>query len=138
MILAALGVIVVSVATTLLFSDVLFARLGGQSNSGYNQVTFTDAVVQCQQMVRAEFKTKLSHVVLDDHSSRFDQASNQYRIFFNAQQTKPKSEEDAGYYVSCMVNASTGRITEMEGAETKDSPTEAVRKEDGGMFGWPK
>lgn len=138
MIFAALFVIAISIASTLVFSGVLLDHLGSQGGGQYQQVTFTDAVVKCQDMVRAEFKNKLRQVVLDDHSSRFDQASNLYRIFFNAQLTKPSADDEPGYYVSCMVNARSGRVTEMEGAETKDSPTEAVRKDDGGLFGWPR
>ena len=135
-IFGAVGVIAASIFTTLVVSGVIF-NVGGGDEGGYQNVTFTDAVISCQDQTRNSFGNKLTNMVLDDHSSRFDQRSNMYKIFFQVEVTRSKEQENNGFYVNCFVSASRGLITEFESLEQKVTQTETIRRERGGVFGWP-
>lgn len=135
-IMAAVGVVVLSVATTLLFSDVLLQTLSGEGGQGYRNTTFTDAVIACRGQSQSTYANQLQHLTLDDHSSRMDNAANQYKIFFKANIAK-RNAQGGEFYINCYVNAESGRIAYFEGMEQKSAPTEAIRRNDGGLFGWP-
>lgn len=128
------GIIAASVATTLWLSG-FFAR-GGEEK--YQNVTFTDAVVRCEARARDTFQGQLRLLTLDDHSSRFDQGAFAYKVFFNAQMADPKGEGAAAeYFINCFVSAEGGRIATFDLYQQKESQTEALRQDDGGLFGWP-
>ena len=136
MILSAVGVVVLSVVTTLLFSDVLLDTLSGGGDQGYRNTTFTDAVIACRGQSQDAYGNQLQHLTLDDHSSRMDNSANQYKIFFKAMMTK-RQDDGGEFYINCYVSADSGRIAYFEGMEQKSTPTEAIRRNDGGLFGWP-
>lgn len=132
----ALFIIALSIITTLWVSGVLFSS--GDKGPAYKNVTFTDALITCENETRASYGSKLMRLVPDDHSSRYDSSSNQFKIFFKAAMTSSKSESGIGeFYINCYVNAERGRIADYDVYEQKDSPTEAIRKDEGGLFGWP-
>lgn len=135
MILGALTVIALAVASTMVFSGVLLFS-SARDQAGYRHVTLTDAVLQCQSATREEFKNSVTNVELDDLSTRFDAANNRYKVFFKAQRPAAGANE-TGYYIACHVSAADGRITNFEGSASHSSPTEALRRQEGGLFGWP-
>lgn len=140
-VIAAFGIVAVSIITTLYITGVS-SSLGGRESSGYNNVTFTDAVITCEEQTRQAYKGELQSLVLDDHSSRFEQRSNTYKIFFNASMGGKSSRNrgEAGpsvFFINCYVNGSQGRISSYEAYEDKEMTTKAIRKDDGGLFGWP-
>lgn len=129
------GIIATSIVTTLWFSGVLWGR--GDS-TGYINTTFTDAQLQCEAEIKQSYGQQLRSLTFDSHSSRFDQSSHQYKIFFKAQMAGSNSTVAASsFYLSCFVSAERGKITALEAFEKKESQTEAIRKEEGGIFGWP-
>ncbi len=132
----ALVIIAVSVLMTLWFSGVLFG--GNGESSGYQNVTFTDAQLICENASREQYSGKLQRLNADDHSSRFDSRTNQYKIFFNATIASPQSETGSSeFFISCYVSAERGRIADYDASEKKEQRAEAIRKDEGGMFGWP-
>lgn len=136
-IVGALGVIVASVVTTLFLSGFLMDQFSSE-DGGYKNVTFTDALLTCDQYTRQSFSGKLTRLNVDDHSSRFDPSSNQYKIFYMAEAKSSDSETGMGeFYVNCFVNAERGKVAYYESLEKKDAKTEAIRKQRGGLFGWP-
>ncbi len=136
--IVALSIISLSVATTLFFSDFLLDKLDGKDEGGYRNVTFTDAVLKCQTEARNNTKVKLQQITLDDHSSRLDENTNQFKIFLKATRAGADASEAQGtFYINCFVNGFNGRIAYYEGMEQKASRTEAIRKDEGGLFGWP-
>lgn len=135
-VIGAVGVVALSVVTTLLFSDVLLNKLAGNGDGGYKNTTFTDAVISCRAHSQKAYGRQLEQLTLDDHSSRMDDAANQFKIFFKAMMVK-RSDDSGEFYINCYVSAESGRITYYEGMEQKSSPTEAIRRNDGGLFGWP-
>lgn len=136
MVLAAAGIIASSVITTLYFTGFLWGR---DSEPGYQNITFTDAVLTCEQQTRSAFPRQLRTLTIDDHSSRFAAADNQYKIFLRAMLFQPASSAGTGeLFVSCMVSADRGRVTAYEALEQQTSPTNVIRRDEGGIFGWPR
>lgn len=128
------GIIAASVVTTVWISGVLGGR---GSTSGYQNVTFTDAVLNCESQVRQTYRSQLQNLTLDDHSSRFDQPSYQYKIFFKAQMSSKAGTTASDFYLNCYVSADRGNIATLDAYEQKEAQTEAIRKDQGGLFGWP-
>lgn len=135
--IAAVLMVLASIALTFYFSSPLLRMAGFDQQEGYRNVTFTDAVLSCQHEAEKTFGRKLSGLALDDHSSRRDDKRNRFLIFFHAGLSQ-KDDVPAGFYIQCEVHADNGRIAVFEGLETKTSPVEAIEKNDGGMFGWPR
>lgn len=128
-------IIVTSVVMTLWVSGALFKF---DSSGGYKNVTFTDALLACQKQSRELYEGKLQRLVTDDHSSRYDNASNRYKIFFDATMSSQKSASGSKeFYINCFVNADGGRISGYDTYEQKENTTEAIRQDKGGLFGWP-
>lgn len=135
-ILAALGIIASSVISTLYFSGFIW---GARSEADYQNITFTDAVLTCKQQTRSAFPRQLRTVTIDDHSSRFAPASHEYKIFLRAMLLQPGSTEGTGeLFVSCTVSADRGRVTAYEALEQQKSPSNVIRRDEGGVFGWPR
>jgi hypothetical protein len=128
--------IFLSVLATLWTQGMIFKPW--QEDEHYQNVTFTDAVIQCQNAARAQFDVLLQTLTMDDLSSRQDHDSELYRIFFNAQVAKSPNDPDAvEFYISCLVNARHGNIAEYNALEKKERASEPIRKNKGGIFGWP-
>lgn len=134
-ILVAALIIASSVISTLYFTGFIW---GDRSEPGYQNITFTDAVLTCEQQTRSAFPRQLRTLTVDDHSSRFATSSNEYKIFLRAVLLKPTSSGGTGeVFVSCMVSADQGRVTAYEALEQQTSPSNVIRRDEGGIFGWP-
>ena len=134
-ILIGIAIIGASVFTTLWFSGVL---RGSEGRGGYQHVSFTDAALQCESQVRKMYEGRLLVLSLDDHSSRFDESYDLFRIFLKAQIKSARSESGVSdFLINCYVNAEHGKIATLDAYEQKESQTEAIRQDDGGIFGWP-
>jgi hypothetical protein len=135
-IILALAIVAASAATTLYFSDLLFGGSGGDAGPGFKHVTFTDAYLECKNYTRERYASRMQRLIDDDHSSRYDHATNQFKIFFQLEMTKPSGARAAlPYWVNCFVNASNGKISNFEVGEAKNDP--APRPGGSGAFGWP-
>lgn len=132
----ALGIIVVSVVTTLWFSGVFSPESSEEET--YRNVTLTDAVLACEKKAYEAHGPMLRQLVLDNLSSRYDTRTGQYKIFHVATMASPKPGGAAmDFYVNCFVNTHRGSVTSFEIYEKRENPTEAIRKDGGGIFGWP-
>lgn len=128
------GIIAASVASTVWLSGVF----GGGSRAAYENVTFADAVIRCESQVRNTYKDRLRVLTLDDHSSRFDQTRYLYKVFFRAQMAGAKGETGAAdYFINCFVSSERGGIASFDLYQQEELQTEALRREEGGLFGWP-
>lgn len=121
----AIGVVCVSVLLTLLFSGRLI-EFGSGSERGYKNVTFTDAQITCEKQTREDFGSELKSVTPDDHSSRFDSRSMLFKIFLDVETTVKK--ERVEFYISCYVDAGSGRVKKYEAFENKEAPEGRVIK----------
>lgn len=129
------AIIATSIITTLWYSGVLWH---GNDQPGYKNVTFTDALLQCEKEIKTSYGKQLRSLTFDNHSSRFDVSSYQYKVFFKAQMGSATSAAGASdFYLNCFVSAERGKIASLDAYEKKESQTEAIRKDEGGIFGWP-
>ena len=134
----ALVIILTSVVSTLWWRGVLFSSLGSDAK-GYQNITLTDAVITCENETRSIYKNRLRYLTLDNLSSRYENSSNLYKVYFAAdvQSGKDPAAPVSQFIISCLVGAKRGNIREFEAFEKKESRPEAVRKREGGVFGWP-
>jgi hypothetical protein len=102
----------------------------GQGGSGYQNVTFTDAVMTCNEYIRGSYAGTLRSMSLDDHSSRHDLSMESYKLFYDLEVDAAATR--VSYSVNCFVSAGSGSIIDFEALELKDSNAD----DDDGLFGW--
>lgn len=135
-VIAAIGIVLVSAMVTAVFSSGVLKGGGGDDNK-YRNITFTDATLRCEEEVDGEFRARDSQRVLDNHSSRFENAVGLYKIFFNVF-TKSKNETTE-YYISCFIRSRDGRVDKFEVSENKEAPkSEAIKKHSDKFIEWPQ
>lgn len=136
MVFASFVVIVVSALITFYYSGAIDKILNRNQAGGYRNVTFTDAVLTCRNYAKKHFAKKLRNLVVDNHSSRYEDKLFLYKIFLELDIKLEKSEPPVLFYVNCFVKAGSGRIDEFESFEnSEDSDSRAI---DGtNMFGFP-
>lgn len=136
---------VLSIAALTILSSV-FATLWangfflsyGPRREHYQNITFTDAVLKCESTTRARYNHLLQNLAMDDLSSRLDHGANLYRIFFIAEIAESlRDSARVDIYISCLVNAENGLVTEYEALQKREPTSEPIRKDKGGIFGWP-
>lgn len=137
MIVGAVGVVLVSVVTTLLLAGG--GRLGwfDKSGSGYINVTFTDAVMSCEEYTREQFGTELKTLEIDNHSSRFDNKTFLYKIFIEVG-IEPRGKSTGMNFINCFVKSSNGKITKYESWEEKEGSSAPSGGSGSNPFGWPR
>ncbi|WP_053981758.1 hypothetical protein [Marinagarivorans algicola] len=109
-----------------------------QQDKAYRNVTLTDALLKCREFSEQRYGTKLKSLTFDSHSSRWDQQSGQYKVFFTAVMSSGKRGAiSSDYWVSCDVSGRNGSVRDYDMLEDQSLKTEAQRADSGGMFGWP-
>ncbi|WP_075184899.1 hypothetical protein [Teredinibacter haidensis] len=136
---AALAIIILSVVATLFVSERMAnGGFGSSGKDGYQNITFTDAVVTCRDYTDSSFGGRQRTLEVDDHSSRFDQREFLYKIFLKVETPTQKGTGLALHYVNCFVSSSSGRISKFEAYEDKEESVSPVTENDTNMFGWPR
>ncbi len=135
-ILIAVGVIVGSVFLTLAATGVLFGGRGGDG-SGYQNITFTDAVMTCRGTTEANYAGQIQNLVTDNHSSRFDDRQFLYKIFLKMDLYDKARTRTSLHYVNCFVRSSNGQVRKYEVYEEVEENQNRV-SDDTNMFGMPK
>lgn len=133
----ALSVIAGSIFLTLYASGVLFTSHSASSN-GYQNVTFTDAVVTCHEAVKENYGRRIRNLVTDNHSSRFDDKSYLYKIFLQMDLHAVGTEPAKLYYVNCFVRSGNGSVRKLEVMEDVDTQPQPAVDDGTNMFGMPK
>lgn len=133
------AIVAISVVVTLYVSG-RFANLGpfARAPGGYQNYTFTDAVLRCQTATRSEFGTQMRSMEVDDHSSRYDAREFVYKIFLKVETPSGNSQGVAMNYVNCFVSASSGKIGKFESYLEKEDNSSPVTGRETNVFGWPK
>lgn len=134
--IAAVVLIFASITGTWLLKT---GRLGGSGQqSGYQNVTFTDAVLTCEKNFRSRYADRILSLEIDNHSSRFDNKVFLYKIFIKSKMTSKNNKHGNMHFVNCFVKASNGSIDKFEVLEETEVETEAVTGKETNAFGWPK
>ncbi len=141
LLVGAIMVVIISVAATFMFWSYRYGGFGfgiGEGGEVVRNVTFSDAVITCQDEARAKLGTDLISISVDDHSSRYEYKSNLYKLFYNALVQNGRSETGRiNLAVYCFVRADHGRVTHFEQVEQKENGEASPRKSGNGLFGWP-
>ena len=133
LVVIAFFVIALSILVTLYFSGLW----SSPPKEGYKNVTFTDAVLRCEDKTRRHFGKKLKLFFVDDHSSRYDANAYMYKIFLEA--FVQKSKKRVQFFVNCYVSAERGRIKKFETFEQVDGKKgEAKTKDSDKLMIWPE
>ena len=135
-ILFAVGVVVGSIFLTLAATGVLFGN-GGGDGSGYQNITFTDAVMTCRGATEANYGNQIQNLVTDNHSSRFDDRQFLYKIFLKMDLYDQTGSRTSLHYVNCFVRSSNGQVRKFEVYEEVEENKSRV-SDDTNMFGMPK
>jgi hypothetical protein len=130
----AMAVVIIGVAIA---SLLYFQRMNLKVSEVYRNVTFTDALLACREYTDGRYGANLKQLVLDDHSSRWEQKDGVYKLFFKATLVSVSHSSSQECWVSCAVSGDTGEIRDYDLIEDKSLKTEAQRRDDGNIFGWP-
>ncbi|MFT7559527.1 MAG: hypothetical protein ACI93R_001438 [Flavobacteriales bacterium] len=131
----ALAFVLVSIFMALYLSGAL-VDMGSSDSKGYKNVTFTDALLTCKAEAKDVFDEDLSQLVVDNHSSRYDDRVSLYKIFIEVDIRGKKKMEH--YFVNCYVRASNGRISEFESFEEREvKKGKAIQAESEKFIDWP-
>jgi len=133
----AIVVVVGSVFFTLYLAGVLFAPREGGNSRGYNNITFTDAVLSCREDTSDTYGKRIRNLVTDNHSSRFDDQQFVYKIFLKMDLYEIDGKGVKLHYVNCFVRSSNGNIVKYE-VYQDDVPGSDKPTDDTNMFGMPK
>ena len=98
----------ISVGSTLLATGVV-----SLSESESQPIAYIyDAELVCDQYIREEFKERLKGAFVDDFSSRLDDSTGVYQMFYEISVKRDVNTPsgDDNYFLSCFVN-SNGRLT---------------------------
>ena len=139
-VIVAISILVALVFFTLVASGVISFSGDKRSKAGYNNTTFTDAVVTCDEEVRSTYGKRIQTLVVDNHSSRFEQASNQFKIFLQMTLYEGKQGEIKSMFVNCFVGATRGSIRNIVYLDGETAPASNSKSSDDGtnFFGIPK
>lgn len=132
---AAVMVVLASVITTVVVTG---GFSGGGGDTGYKNTTFTDAVLTCKKHLRNTYAKELESLVVDDHSSRYDDSLVVYKIFFDMDLKAQGKGQRSVNYVNCFVRASNGKIDKLDVLEQVETRDPAIPGNDTNAFGWPK
>ena len=132
LILLLLLLMTTSVVTSLMAVGIidLFPDEGKSVNS------MTDAYIVCNDAIKSEHGEQVRSVMMDDFSSRFDEVSGRYKMFFEVDMFREKQNQ-AGinkFFVNCFVSPN-GRIRALDLFEEKPYIPKAGKRTTGNAFG---
>ena len=130
----AIMVVAFSVLVTLYASGVLFNTHSGDS-TGYQNVTFNDAVMNCHARVKDSYGKKIRTLVTDNHSSRYSDKLVLYKIFLKLDLYTKDRKSGRQHFVNCFVKAKNGRIAKFEVFEDREKSKAPVVDDGTNMFG---
>lgn len=137
-VLIAIVVVVSSVMITIFFSDSGVNPWRGGEDTGYQNVTFTDALLNCESETKDLYGSQIKHLVYDSHSSRYDERQFLYKLFFTLDLKKggEDSRETSLIYINCYIKAQNGRLAKYEVFEQVEEVTTPTTKSEPSIFGW--
>lgn len=115
-VLFAIVVVVVSVLVTLFFSDSSVNPWREGEIIGYRNTTFTDAVLSCESETKSIYGERIKHLVVDNHSSHYDDKHLLYKIYFTLDLKKDDdiNTETSLNYVNCYIKGQNGRLAKYD------------------------
>ncbi len=134
--LIVLLIVLISVSTVATLTLTGTVEIG--SAKGKEIAEIIDAEQICERRMRGDHGSAISNVSVDNRSSRFDQSSGQFKLYYKLDLYR-NGQRGSGvslFYVNCFVRASHGDIARIEYLEQLDFKPKAVRREKGNPFGF--
>ena len=136
--LSAIGVVLVSIVVTLYASGILLGGRFGSEEPGYQNVTFTDAVMSCHKRTKSVYGNDIRTLVTDNHSSRFSEKNYIYKIFLKLDLYTKDRTSGSPHFINCFVRAKNGKISKFEVLADKEGSTVPAYDDGTNMFGIKK
>lgn len=111
---------------------------GGRESGGYQNITFTDAVMACNEATEDRYGDRIRNLEVDNHSSRYDNKTYLYKIFMNMDMYEKKGELTQAHFVNCFVRASNGSIKKYDVFENEGRKEKGIDSYGTNLFGMPK
>ena len=136
-VLFAIVVVLVSVLVTIFFSDSSVNPWRGGDSTGYQNVTFTDAVLSCESETEDMYGDRIKHLIVDNHSSHYDDKQLLYKIYFTLDLKKSdgNNTETALIYINCYIKGQNGRLAKYEVFEHVEDVATPITESEPGLFG---
>lgn len=133
----AIVVVVVSVVVTIFFSKSGANPWRGSDFAGYQNVTFTDAVLNCESETENLYGDRIKHLTMDNHSSYYDEKQFIYKIFFtlDLRSGSGSHSETSLNYVNCYIKGHNGRLARYDVLEHVDETVAPITESEPGLFG---
>ena len=110
---------------------------GGSGAQGYQNVTFTDAVLNCRTRVKRLYGERIQTLTTDNHSSHFSESRFQFKIFLTMDTYNP-DKTTTEHFINCFVRSKNGAIAKFEVFENKEGKAASVIDDGTNMFGIKK
>ena len=141
-VIVASGAAIIGLVVTALFisGTVTLEMLGfgGDGAGGYRNITLVDAQLVCEAEARKEFAERLKSITVDSHSSRFDEKSNRYKMYFDVDMYPKRGNKNiaVNHFLNCFVHGSRGSVTHFESVEDREEGPKPIRETEGRIFGF--
>ncbi len=140
LLVVAIGVVALSIYAILHLNKSIIGMVSGTGDKRekYKNVTLTDAQVECENHARKELSGRLKALAVDVHSTRYDELEKRFKVFMQAQLYESENARGMtkSFYVYCFSRGNRADIAQFKLVEDKDYKPAAIRKNEGGIFGW--
>lgn len=126
--------VVIAVIATLMNTGVIVLKRSDSAPVRY----LGDAQQVCKNRIQADHVDSLQMLAVDDLSSRFDEESGQFKVFYEMSVYADASKQTGvkNLYVNCMISSASGTVFKMEYLEQKEFTGKPIRREYGNPFGF--
>lgn len=138
---AALFVVVATLVTlysTGITLEIAGMRLGSDEGGGYQNITFTDAVMACNEATEDRYGARIRNIEVDNHSSRYDGDAYLYKVFLKMDMYDKKAVNTQLHYINCFVRATNGSIRRYDVFEDAGKKDKGIDTYGTNLFGMPK
>ena len=132
-----LVVVILSIGGTLYVSGALSGDRHGDRSVVRKRVTLMDAQLLCEDNARKDLGRRIKNIAIDNHSSRYDDFDDRFKIFFTADLYEDESRKEFAklFYVNCYTRSDREQVTTFDVSEDAVFKPKPIRERKGGAFG---
>lgn len=132
-----IALVVLSCVGTLYATGALTGDRFGKSVV-MKRMTLMDAQLLCDAEARKQLGERIRSIAPDSHSSRYDDRSDRFMIFYTADLYEDDSRRGfpKNYFVNCYTRSDREQISHFEASEDAELRTRVIRDRKGGAFGY--
>jgi hypothetical protein len=97
-----------------------------------------EAESACSNRIKQDHLGNINSIALDDRSSRYDQASGQFKLFYHVEIYRNGNKQSgvSHFYTNCFVSSDDGMVWRIEYLEELDFKAKPIKREQGNPFGF--